>query len=285
MADQGIAENGRMEKHQTIVMIHGMFSGAWCWDNYRSIFERKGYVCHTPTLRHHDVDPAEPPTQTLGSTSLTDYVEDLEKYVAGLSEAPIILGHSLGGLLAQKLAAKGLARCLVLLAPAQPGGINVLKWSVLRSFCGILKSWCFWSKPYRLSFNAAVYAPLLLLPPEDQKSIYSRLVWESGRVVSEIGLWFLDPMRASRVDAAQVTCPVLIVAGSQDRMTPAAMIKKIYKKYRDVATYKEWPHHGHWIIGETGWEQTAEFICDWLQQGLLNGTAVQKRREPGPASP
>lgn len=257
-----------LDRRQSIVMIHGMCCGAWCWDDYRQFFERQGYSCLVPDLRHHDVDPAAPPVRELGTTSLTDYVADLEQLLAGLSEPPIVMGHSMGGLLAQQLAAKGLAKRLVLLAPAPPAGINVLKWSVIRSFSGLFKKWRFWAKPYRLSFNAAVFASMQLLAPEEQKSIYPRLVWDSGRVVSEVGLWFLDPTGASRVDETRVTCPVLIVAGSKDRMTPAAVIRKIHSKYQTVATYKEFERHGHWLIGEQGWEKTAEYVCDWLTTDL-----------------
>jgi pimeloyl-ACP methyl ester carboxylesterase len=247
-------------------MIHGMCAGAWCWEGYKAFFEKKGYLCRTPTLRHHGVNPADPPPINLGSTSVKDYVEDLEDAIRSMDETPIIMGHSMGGLLAQKLAEKGLAKCLVLLAPAPPSGINVLKWSVLRSFCGLFRQWGFWSRPFRLSFNAAVYAPMQRLSCDEQKAFYDKLVCESGRVVSEIGLWFLDPTGASRVDETKVTCPVLIMVGSKDRMTPASVVKKIFKKYRQVATYQEFDHHGHWIIGEQGWRNTAGFICDWLQK-------------------
>lgn len=252
-------------KRQTIVMIHGMYSDVWCWDNFKSYFEQKGYCCLTPTLRYHDMTPETKPAFGLGTTSLTDYVGDLEKYIDALPEKPIIMGHSMGGLLSQMLAAKGLAKNLVLLAPAPPSGINALTWSVLRSFSGLLKQWGFWHKPHRLSFNAAVYAPMQMLTPDQQKELYTRLVPESGRVISEIGLWFLDPKRASRVDETKVNCPVLITAGSKDRMTPAPVAKKIFKKYRPVATYKEFDNHGHWLIGEKGWEKIADFIFKWIK--------------------
>ena len=63
------------------------------------------------------------PPKELGRTSLLDYAADLEKLIAGLDDKPVLVGHSMGGLLAQMLAARGLARACVLLAPSAPWGV------------------------------------------------------------------------------------------------------------------------------------------------------------------
>ena len=108
---------------ETIVMIHGMGGGGWYWQNYKEFFEGRGYHCITPTLRFHDVDPKEPPNPKLGTTSLLDYAEDLEKEINRLEILPILMGHSMGGLLAQILGSQGLAKALILLISASPRGI------------------------------------------------------------------------------------------------------------------------------------------------------------------
>ena len=64
---------------ETIVMIHGMCCGGWYWENYKRFFEDKVYQCIAPTLRFHDMAPEELPNAELGTTSLLDYVGDLEK--------------------------------------------------------------------------------------------------------------------------------------------------------------------------------------------------------------
>jgi non-heme chloroperoxidase len=64
---------------ETIVMIHGMWSGSWCWDNYRAFFEQRGFQCHTPTLRHHDVSPLDMPSKDLGRVSLRDYASRISR--------------------------------------------------------------------------------------------------------------------------------------------------------------------------------------------------------------
>lgn len=76
----------------TIVMIHGMWGGGWYWENYKRFFESKGYQCITPTLRFHDMDPKELPNPQLGTTSLLEYLEDLEKEINQLDALPIIMG-------------------------------------------------------------------------------------------------------------------------------------------------------------------------------------------------
>ena len=252
---------------KTIVMIHGMWGGSWCWDNYKGYFEERNYQCHTPTLRYHDIDPKDKPDSRLGIISLLDYAQDLEDYIHQLDEKPILMGHSMGGLLAQILGARGLAESLVLLTPASPSGINALKYTVIKSFWSILTKWGFWRNSHRLSFNAAVYAIMHLLSEEDQKAAYEKFVYESGRAAYEIGFWYLDSNGAAKVDASKVTCPVLVISGAKDRITPASVIKKVSNKYAAVSTYKEFQDHAHWVIGEPGWEKIAEYIFDWIPTG------------------
>ena len=254
--------------NNTIVMIHGMWSGGWYWENYGRFFTDRGYDCLTPTLRFHDVDPKEPPHPELGTTSLLDYAADLEDEIRKLDHQPIIMGHSMGGLLALILGSRGLARALVLLTPAPPRGIPALKLSSIRGFWSCLTTWGFWRKPCRQTYGEAVYSTMNLLPPEEQKETYDKLVFESGRAAFEIGLWFLDRNRASEVDASRITCPVLVIGSAHDRMMPASIVKKIADKYQGIATYREYADHAHKVIMEPGWQDAAEDIDDWLNQVL-----------------
>jgi non-heme chloroperoxidase len=253
---------------ETIVMIHGMWGSGWYWENFKGFFETKGYRCVIPTLRFHDMDPKGIPDPRLGATSLLDYAEDLEKLIRELQVRPILMGHSMGGLLAQILGSRGLAKALVLLTPASPRGIIALKASVIKSFWSGLTTWGFWRKPFRQTFDEAAYSMLNLMPFESQKSIYDQFVYESGRAAFEIGFWLFDSKGAARVDESKVTCPVLIIAGEKDRIVPASVTRKIAEKYKRVSTYKEFPDHSHWVVGEPGWQEIAEYIKEWLHQAL-----------------
>lgn len=246
-------------------MIHGMWGGPSYWANYRSVFEADGYRCVATTLSYHNMDPQDLPDPRLGTTSLLDYAEALEREIRQLGEKPIVMGHSMGGLLAQILGARGLAKALVLLTPASPAGIMALTPSVIKSFWSVQKKWGFWRKPMRQPFCEAVYSMLHLLPEKEQRKTYEKFVFESGRAAFEIGYWLFDSRGASRVDESRITCPVLVVAGAQDRITPASVVRRVARKYRAVSTYKEFENHAHWVVTEPHWEEIAEYVGDWLR--------------------
>jgi non-heme chloroperoxidase len=210
-------------------MIHGMWGTGEYWENFKGFFEGKGYQCVVPTLRFHDMDPKAVPDPRLGRTSLIDYAEDLEKLIRELHATPILMGHSMGGCLAQILGSRELAKALVLLSPSPPHGIMALKPSVIKSFRSALTRWGFWRKPFRLTFGETAYSMLNRMPPENQKTIYDKFVYESGRVACEIGFWFFDSQGAAKVDESKVTCPVLIVAG----FTPYRLLGRLQRSTRE----------------------------------------------------
>ncbi|NOZ78328.1 MAG: alpha/beta hydrolase [Acidobacteria bacterium] len=247
---------------KTIVMIHGMFSASWVWERYVPFFEDAGWRCIAPTLRYHDIEPGSAPPGELATTSVRDYVSDLEKLIRGLDEAPVLMGHSMGGLLAQMLAARGSGRAAVLLAPAAPSGVMALSPSVIKSFRRPLTTWAFWRTSFRPDFKTAEYAFLEGFPEEERRGMWERMVYESGRAIFEIGLWPFE--HATRVDRRAVRCPVLTVAGGRDRATPAFAVRKVARRYG--AAYHELPEHHHWLLAQTGWEDVAALCADWLNE-------------------
>ncbi len=249
---------------KTILFIHGMWGGDWYFEPFGAYFHERGYNCETTNLRYHKISPDEDPPDGLGNTSILDYVSDLERLIGTFDEKPVVIGHSMGGLLTQKLAAKGLAEAAVLLCPASPAGIMAMRPSVIKSFRSTLLRWKFWSRPHRPTFEEAVYSMLHLLPPEQQKETYERFVYESGRAAWEIGMWWMDKKRATAVDEREINVPLLVIGSSEDRITPVSVVRKVAKKYGEKATYKEFPGHAHWIMQEPGWEEVAGYIYNWL---------------------
>lgn len=258
---------------QNIVMIHGMWGGGWYWEKYKKFLTEKGYKCHTPYLRYHNVDPKAVPDTRLGTTSLIHYAQDLEDYIKekGLNTKPIIMGHSMGGLLAQILGARGVASALVLLTPASPAGIFSLNFSVIKTFWPVLFKWGFWKKPHSLPFKNSMYGMMHLMSENDQQKHYGQCVYESGKAATEIAFW----QQAARVDESKVKCPVLVVAGKEDRITPAPVVKKVAQKYGAFPEdYKCFDKHAHMVVCEPGWEDVAGFVREWLKktQPKIDGT-------------
>jgi pimeloyl-ACP methyl ester carboxylesterase len=126
----------------------------------------------------------------------------------------------------------------------------------------------FWKTPRKQTFGEAVYSMLALLPREEQRKVYDRFVYESGRAASEIGFWQFDKRGASKVDETKVNCPVLVIAGSKDKITPASVVKQVADKYHNVSTYKEFGNHAHWVVGEPGWQEVADFAGEWLDKTI-----------------
>lgn len=251
----------------TIIMIHGMWGGGWYWDKFQGYFETQGYHCIAPYLRHHNIEPGTDPPHELGGTSLLDYAHDLELEIRKLGRKPVLMGHSMGGLLAQILASRGLAKAAVLITPAPPAGVMAISWTVLKCFSEPLLRWGFWKLPHKISYEKAVYAMMEKLPEDEREYVYSRGVWESGRAATEIAFWFLG-IRGAQVDSSMLNCPLLIISGSEDKITPARMVRKIAYKYRPNFTYMEMGGHCHWIIREPGWEKVAAFIHKWMVENV-----------------
>jgi len=112
-----------MSRNKTFMMLPGAFCGAWSFINFRGHFEAADLDVLTPELRYYDQAPGQPAGVRLVRTGLTDFVAYLSSSIKALGQPPILLGHSMGGLLAQLLAAKGLAEAVILLAPAPPWGL------------------------------------------------------------------------------------------------------------------------------------------------------------------
>jgi len=248
----------------TILMLHGAFCGSWAFEPWRQFFGAHGYRCIAPDLRHHDRPPRANPHPDLGTTSVSDYADDIAELIAGLDEKPIVIGHSMGGLVAQKLAARDLVAAAVLLAPSPPWGVLTSSEYEAAAALGMMTAGTFWRESLQPLFQIAADQSLHRLPYPAQKDVFSRFVPESGQAVFEIMYWMMDWRRASFVDASLVKCPMLVVAGSKDRINSAATVRRIAQRYRGRTDFHEFPHHGHWLIGEPEWEDLAEFCRSWL---------------------
>lgn len=249
-----------------VLMIHGAFCGPWSLDGLKDKFEIAGYDVTAPCLRFHDGSPVP---AALGSTGLGDYVADLEEEIAALDAPPILVGHSMGGLLAQMVAARNPVAALILLAPSAPWGVAPTTLFEIGAAHAMHLNPGYWNKVLEPSRDVALAHSLDKLPRDMRDAVYGRFVSESGRATFEIMNWALDMNQASAVDAASVTAPLLFLTGSDDRINPPSTVAHIAARYGSRATADVLPGMGHWLIGEPGWDVLADKALSWLAEKKL----------------
>jgi non-heme chloroperoxidase len=243
-------------------MIHGAFAGPWSWDGFAAKFRAAGYPVYAPCLRHHD---GQKPPPSLGQTSLADYANDLKVFLEELDAPAILVGHSMGGLLAQMLAARCETRAAILLAPSAPWGVPPSSLFEIASAQAMLLNVGFWNSILKPDEHIAGRHSVDRLAGAERDAVLARFVPESGRAVFEIMHWGMDMGRASEVDVRAVTCPLLFIAGGEDRLNPPATVERIAALYGGRALYEKFPGMSHWLVGEPGWEEIADRALEWLE--------------------
>jgi pimeloyl-ACP methyl ester carboxylesterase len=247
-------------------MIHGAFAGGWCFGNFANVLNAQGWTCHTPDLRYHEMGPTRVPDQRLATTSIADYTADMAALVSGLDEKPVIVGHSMGGIIAQQLAAKGLARALVLLASGAPWGILPSTDEERAVATGLMGAGAFWTRALNPVLAVAEKDSLANLDPAAQRRVFDRLGPESGRALFELFFWMFDKHRTTEVDIGGIGCPVLIIAGAADKVISPTTAGRIAGLYGGRAAFYVAPGHGHFLPLEPGWEELAWHCSSWLEK-------------------
>jgi pimeloyl-ACP methyl ester carboxylesterase len=252
----------------TVVLMHGMWSTGETLSPIQRRFESWGYPCLAPTLPHH-ANGGD--ANAVGNLSHQDYVGAHLATIASQrwSQPPILVGHSMGGLLAQLVAAQTPARALVLFAPGLSAGKVLLTPSAVRSTIHITRRPLWWKRahihPTQVSANRALFTNL---PVSRQQELFRSLVPESGRAIFEAGFWFLDRRKATRIDFANLSMPIIILHGNHDAIVAHAGSVWLQRKYANV-TLKSYTTAGHWLFEEPGTEDVIfADLKHWLDQTL-----------------
>tara|TARA_R110002124_G_scaffold91808_4_gene233493 strand:- start:161 stop:1075 length:915 start_codon:yes stop_codon:yes gene_type:complete len=266
--DTGTLNDTAPASGRTIMLVHGMWSRPHVWQNFRHYFEARGYRVITPVLRHHDIEPGETPDPALATTSLLDYAADLEREIRLLGEKPILIGHSMGGTLAQMLTARGLSSGSILLASAHCAPVFAVSFSVMKYIARVLGRKSFWRHTQIPSYAVIREIGLNGMSERDAHNHYATLVPESGRVVFELAFWFLDRTRAALVDARAISAPLLFLTGTNDRLTPLASAQRTAAYYGAKAKLEALQGHAHWLPTEPGWENIAARALSFIENEL-----------------
>jgi pimeloyl-ACP methyl ester carboxylesterase len=250
---------------RSVIFAHGAFCGGWAFERFRAPFEAKGLSSLAPDLRGHE--PGAGPSATVG-VSMADYAADLVGLIARQPEPPILVGHSLGGLVAQMAAARAPVAALALLAPSSPWGVAGGTIEEAVSAVSLYALGPFWTQAIEPDFGAAEAYSLDRMAAAEQRAVFARMGPESGRALWETLNWWLDPMLTTAVVQSAVTAPVLAVSGERDRVHPPATVAQIAERYGGEVRVME--GMSHWLVGEPGWERVAEVVLGWLgEKGLV----------------
>lgn len=240
-------------------MIHGAFCGGWVFDAFRAPFEAAGHQVVTPDLPGHG--PGADPT----GLSMSDYAEAVVRQCQAFDTAPVLIGHSLGGLACQMAAARVRPAALILLAPSAPWGVYGSTMEEGASAVGLYALGPFWLQAVSPDYRLARTYSLDRLDSEARRAAFARMVPESGRALWETLNWWLDPFMTTQVAAPHGT-PVLAIAGGGDLIHPPATVRQTAERLGGATEVFE--GMSHWLPGEPGWEAVADGCMTWLDRTL-----------------
>lgn len=251
-----------------IVFIHGMYMTPACWDPWVRHFRGKGYECLAPAWPGRDGSVPDlrrkHPDPELAALTLTKVLDHMAGFIQGLDEKPIVIGHSMGGLITQLLLQRGLASAVVAIDSVPPQGVFTARWSFIKANWGHANPFASKNRPAMMSFGRFQYAFVNSLPLAEQQAAYDTLVVpESRRVPAE------SLTSAARIDFTRPGAPLLMIAGSNDHIIPASLNRSNFAKYQrpgSTTDFHEFAGRTHFIIGQNGWEEVADHIASWLDR-------------------
>jgi len=270
-----------------ILMVHGVGGTADAFSRLAPAFRDKGWRVETPTLRP-DKRVAENPPADLPKLRFRDYVADIEALARALEAetgvAPVLFGHSMGGLIVQKVLERGVGRAGVLITPASPGdcrGARDLAQAV--TFANILFSGDVAGKSHKIWRWGFSWGVLNRVPRAKHAGIFAGTVYDSGGVYNDIAYPDRDPERIAFVDETKISAPVLTLGAVKDRAVPIGDVRLTAEKYSRVGgDYLEYPDNAHWILDEPGTDQVISDIDTWLTSRGVTPAVAKPKAPPRP---
>jgi pimeloyl-ACP methyl ester carboxylesterase len=186
------------------------------------------------------------------------------KIVKGFPEKPIVIGHSLGGLMTQIIVNRDLAAAGVAIHPVPPLGVFPYEFSFLKGGWKALGLFTSLKKTYLMSLSDWQYAFVNEMPLAEQKAAYEQNTIPESKTVARGGL-----TSAAKVDFTKPHAPLLITSGSIDNIIPAHLNFRNFNKYTkngSILDYKEFPGRNHFVLGQPTWKEDAQYILEWLNK-------------------
>ncbi len=248
---------------KTVVFIHGLYMTPLCWEDWIKRFEAKGCRCFAPAYpgRDKSVQALQTPDASLGKLTLTAILDHLAMQIKALDEKPVLIGHSMGALITQLLLQREIAAAGIAIDSAPPTGVFTTTASFLKANWGHITPFANQDSPVFMSFERFQYAFVNDMPLNEQRRAFERYVVPESRRIPR------ESLLGARVDFKKPHAPLLLIAGGNDHIIPPDLNQKNFDKYQgtnSVTDFKQFPGRNHFILGQKGWEEVADYCLEWI---------------------
>ena len=255
------------------LFIHGLWIHAASWDPWLDVFAEAGYRPIAPgwpgesdTVEQTPADPAK-----IAGQGFDDVVNHYAEIIATLDAPPVLIGHSFGGTVAEKLLGLDLAVAAVTVDAAQIKGVLPLPLATLRTAFPVLKNPANRHRAVALTADQFRYGFGNALTPEESDELYRRwAIPGPGKPLFEVSFANFAPHSPFKVGTEnEGRGPLLLIAGGQDHTVPEVITQATLKQYRHssaVTDFEEFPDRGHSLTIDHGWPEVASVALNWLRK-------------------
>jgi pimeloyl-ACP methyl ester carboxylesterase len=259
-----------------VVFVHGLWLHASSWFPWIEAFAEAGHPAIAPTWPNEPdtVKAAREQADGQAGTGIDDVVEHFTKVIADMPVDPILIGHSFGGTIVERLLGQGVGRTGIAIDAAPIKGVLPLPISSLRSAFPVLKNPANKNRAISLTADQFRYGFGNAIPADESDDLYHQ--WNipaPGRPLFQAATANFTPHSQAAVDTNNENRgPLLLIAGGQDHTVPEVVSKSTFKQYRhsDATTeFQSFPNRGHSLVIDNGWHEIADACLSWLRtQGM-----------------
>ncbi|MER7248939.1 alpha/beta hydrolase [Kribbella sp. NPDC000426] len=269
--EQSEIEQANTSGKQPVAFIHGLWLLSSSWDRWRRLFEENGYSTIAPGWPDdpETVAEAREHPEVFAHKMVQAVTDHYLEAIRGLDRKPAVVGHSFGGLIAQKIAGEGAAAVTVAIDPAPGRGVLPLPASALKAGSPVLGNPANARRAVTLTFDEFKYGWANNLDEDEARQLYDEFhVAASGVPIFQAAVANLNPFSETKVEyKAEDRGPILLVSGEKDHTVPHAITHAAYKQHTKnagVTEFVEIPGRGHSLVIDHGWEEVARTALDFI---------------------
>lgn len=256
-----------------VILIHGLWIHSNSWQNWMEVYQQAGYRPMAPGWPgdRDTVAATRRNAVAVANHGIEDITENYRRVIDSIDAAPVVIGHSFGGLIAQKLLADGYARAAVAIDPGQIKGVRPVPLAQIRSGLPVLANPGNKKKAVSLTRKQFRYAFANAVPEAESDDLFDRwAIPGPGRPLFEASTANFSKTSPAAVDTKKGgRGPLLIVGGGKDHTVPEAVAKAAYKLYAGsnaTTDYQSFPDRGHSLVFDHGWREIADYTLAWLER-------------------